>query len=336
MAHACWNFKAPELVLRAAVGQHCFVLFSFFLLCTLWDIMSSLEGRLSAAWCCSQSFKGCSRRWVAKVRWGQLFAFQSRYLVGFFFCSTLHGRSPNQLGTRRVSEVIISRTNGVTALHWFLLLWTLPQLPRGESTHALAWYWMTSQCHSYTIWDLCRSSHTSFASNEFCFYRNNTLMRFWWSKSCSYKSERFSNSCCLWSHQVKSIRTWDAVTLRLLFEKCDGFLILLSHFSSLSLCPLFFSNPAIITELMNAFKVSWIFRSWRGSVRGDPCVAALPQLWRQAFTPALHFQHSLKKEGRRPENHQKPLIWEWEFNIGMQRRRKTNTHTHTQPAGRSQ
>lgn len=58
--------------------------FVFFLLCTMWDILSSFEGRLSAAWCCSQSFKGCSRRWVAKVRWGQLFAFQSRYLLFFF------------------------------------------------------------------------------------------------------------------------------------------------------------------------------------------------------------------------------------------------------------
>lgn len=205
----------------------------------------------------------------------------------------------------RVSEVII---NGVTALHWFLLIWTLPLLSRGESTHA---YWITSQCHSYTIRDLCGSSHTSFASIEFCFYRNNTLMRFWWSKSCSYKPESFSNSCCLWSRKVKSIRTWDAVTLRLLFEKCDGFLILLSHFSSLSLCPLFFSNPAIITELMNAFKVSWIFRSWRGSVRGDPCVAALPQLWRQAFTPALHLQHSLKKRRKTARESSKA------FNLGV-------------------
>lgn len=46
-----------------------------------------------------------------------------------------------------------------------------------------------------------------------------------------------------------------------------------SLFLSLALSDYFLS---IITELMKAFRVSWIFKSWRGSVRGDPCVAGLP------------------------------------------------------------
>lgn len=58
------------------------------------------------------------------------------------------------------------------------------------------------------------------------------------------------------------------------FKKVWGYFFLSLPFChSFSLC-LFFL--AIITELTKAFRVSWIFRSWRGSVWGDPCVAGLP------------------------------------------------------------
>ena len=61
------------------------------------------------------------------------------------------------------------------------------------------------------------------------------------------------------------------------FKKCEG----ISSSASHSLPPSLFVSLsvyflAIITELVKAFRVSWIFRSWRGSVEGDPCVAGLP------------------------------------------------------------